>query len=166
MIRTPRRKAFRSKARQSWLEQAAAAIEDPARFLAAYIARHGAARRSQLLLKSRFSSEDLAIAVDRLVGEGALVSVGDVIADAVAWQAAGRKAAEVVDAAHRAHPEQRGVPLSDLRRALRGILPLDELFDPLISSLCEREFVRAGRSFGARRIGPSCRSRFRRPGRS
>ena len=54
------RKAFRSKARQSWLEQAAAAIEDPARFLVAYIAHHGAARRSHLLLKSRFSSEDLA----------------------------------------------------------------------------------------------------------
>jgi selenocysteine-specific elongation factor len=96
------------------------------------------------LLKSRFSSEDLAIAVDRLVREGALVSVGDVIADAFAWQAAGRKAAEAVDAAHRAHPEQRGASLSELRRELRGVLPLDELFDPLISSLCERGFVRAG----------------------
>ena len=138
------RKAFRSKARLSWLERAAAAVEDPARFLAAYIVHHGAVRRSHLLLKSCFSGEDLAIAADRLAREGAVVSVGDVIADSVTWQAAGRKAAEVVDAAHRAHPEHRGVSLSDLRRALRGVLPLDELFDPLMADLCEREFVRAG----------------------
>ena len=144
------RKGFRSKARQSWLEQAAAAIEDPARFLAVSIARHGAVHRSRLLLKSRFSSEDLAGAVGRLVKEGALVSVGDVIADAVAWQAAGRKAVEIVDAAHRAHPEQRGVSLSDLRRALRGMLPLEELFDPLISACARASWCGRGRWFGAR----------------
>ena len=138
------RKGFRSKARQSWLAQSAAAIEDPVLFLAASVARHGAVRRSHLLLKSCFSSEDLALAVDRLVGEGTLIAVGDIIADAVAWQAAARKAAEVVDAEHRARPEQRGVSLSDLRRALRGMLPLDELFDPLMSSLCEGGFVRTG----------------------
>ena len=138
------RKAFRSKARLSWLEHAAAAIEDPARFLAAYIAH--AWRRPPLTAAAEvaFQQRGPGPAVDRLVGEGALVAVGDVIADAGAWQAAGRTAAEVVDAAHRAHPEHRGVSLTDLRRALRGMLPLDELFDPLISSLREREFVRAG----------------------
>jgi selenocysteine-specific elongation factor len=138
------RKAFRSPERLSWLARAASAIDDPARFLAAYIAHRGAVRRSQLLLKSRFSDEDLVLAVDRLVREGELVSAGDVIADAAAWQAAGLKAATVVDAAHRAHPEQRGVSLSDLRHALQEELPLDELFDPLMASLCQREFVREG----------------------
>jgi selenocysteine-specific elongation factor len=138
------RKGFRSRDRLSWLERAGGAIEDPARFLAAYVAHHGAVRRSQLLLKSRFSDQDLANAVDRLVREGSLVSVGDFVADAVTWQAAGRKAAEVVDAAHRAHPEHRGVSLTDLRRALQGDLPIEQLFDPLVSSLCEREFVREG----------------------
>ena len=138
------RKAFRSKGRLAWLERAAAAIEDPVRFLAAYIAHHDAIRRSQLLLKSRFSNQDLTAAVDRLVREGALVSVGDMIVDASAWQSAGRRAAEIVDAAHQAHPEHRGVALTDLRRRLQGLLPRDELFDPLMSSLCEREFVREG----------------------
>jgi len=138
------RKGFRSKERLSWLERAAAAVEDPARFLQAYVAYAGAIRGSQLLCKSRFSDEDLGAALDRLVSDGALVAAGDVIADAAPWQAARRKAAEVVDATHRAHPEQRGVPLTDLRRALEGALPLDELFDPLISSLCELEFVREG----------------------
>jgi len=138
------RKGFRSKERLSWLERAAAAVEDPARFLQAYVAYAGAIRGSQLLCKSRFSDEDLGAALDRLVSDGALVAAGDVIADAAPWQAARRKAAEVVDATHRAHPEQRGVPLTDLRRALEGALPLVELFDPLISSLCELEFVREG----------------------
>ena len=138
------RRAFRGKERLSWLERAADAIDDPAGFLATYIAHRGAARRSQLLLKSRFSNEDLAAAVDRLVREGALVAVGDFIVDAPAWQAAGRKAEEFVDAAHRAHPEHRGVSLPDLRDALRGALPIDELFDPLVSSLCEHGFVREG----------------------
>ncbi|MEP7306465.1 MAG: selenocysteine-specific translation elongation factor [Acidobacteriota bacterium] len=138
------RKDFRSLERLSWLERAAGAVEDPARFLSARIAYAGAARRSDLLLKSRFSDEDLAAAVDRLVRDGALVAAGDIVVDAAAWQAATRKAVEIVDGAHRVHPEHRGVPLTDLRRALHGALPLDELFDPLISSLCERDFVREG----------------------
>jgi selenocysteine-specific elongation factor len=138
------RKGFRSKERQVWLGRVAEAIEDPARLLGAYTAHRGAVRRSQLLLKSRFSNEDLAAAVDRLVRDGAVVPVGDVIVEPAVWKAAGRRATEVVDAAHRAHPEHRGVSLTDLRSALRGELPLDELFDPLISSLCQRELVRAG----------------------
>ncbi len=138
------RKTFRSKQRVSWLEAAAGAIENPTRFLAASIAHTGAVRRSQLLLKSRFSSDDLAVAVDRLVKEGVAVVVGDVVADAVGWQAAGLKVAAVVDAEHRDHPEHRGVALTELRRALHDVLPIDELFDPLIAALCDRDFVRDG----------------------
>jgi selenocysteine-specific elongation factor len=66
------------------------------------------------------------------------------VVDAARWQAAIRQAASVVDAAHRAHPEHLGMPLTDLRSALQGELPLDELFDPLVSHLAEGEFVRAG----------------------
>ena len=48
------------------------------------------------------------------------------------------------DAAHRAHPEHLGLPLTDLRSALQGVLPLDELFDPMVARLNERDFVRTG----------------------
>jgi selenocysteine-specific elongation factor len=138
------RKAFRSTQRLSWLGAAAASVEDPTRFLAAYIARLGAVRRSQLLLKSRFSSEDLVVAVDQLVKERVAVAVGDYIADAAGWQSACRLAAETVDAAHRDHPEHRGMALTDLRRAVHDALPFDQLFDPLIAALCEHDFVRDG----------------------
>jgi selenocysteine-specific elongation factor len=138
------RKAFRGKERLSWLQRVAEAIDDPARLLAAHVAYAGAIRRPLLLLKSRFSHEDLAGARDRLVEKGTLVAVGDVIVDAAAWRAAVQKAAGIVDAAHHAHPEYRGLPLTDLRRGLRDDLPLEELFDPLLSRLCEREFVRTG----------------------
>ena len=118
----------------------------PARFVAAYVARDGAVRRSQLLLKSRFSERGhLAVAVDQPRPRKARWWRSATSSSTPrAWQAAAGKAAEVVDAAHRAHPEHLGVSLTDLRSALEAELPLDELFDPLIASLCEREFVRAG----------------------
>jgi len=138
------RRAFRGQARAKWLERVAESIEDPAQLVAAYLARDGAQRRSQLLLKSRFSREELGAAIDRLVAAGTLVTVGDVVVDAGTWQAASTKAAEAIDAAHRAHPEHLGLPLTDLRTALQEALPLDELFDPMVARLCERDFVRAG----------------------
>jgi selenocysteine-specific elongation factor len=138
------RRAFRGEARAKWLERVAESIEDPARLVAAYLARDGALRRSQLLLKSRFSREEIGAAVDRLVAGGTLVTVGDVVVDAGTWQAASTKAAEAIDAGHRAHPEHLGLSLTDLRTALQEALPLDELFDPMVARLCERDFVRAG----------------------
>jgi selenocysteine-specific elongation factor len=138
------RKGFRDKARLEWLEGVAGSIEDPERLIAAYVGRDGAVRRPRLLLKSRFSNEDRDVAIDRLVVEGALVAAGDIIVDAARWQAAVRRAADMIDAAHQAHPEHLGVPLVDLRTTLQPELPIDELFEPIISRLCEHAFERAG----------------------
>jgi len=138
------RKGFRDKARLEWLEGVAGSIEDPERLVTAYVGRDGAVRRPRLLLKSRFSNEDRDVAIDRLVVEGALVAAGDIIVDAARWQAAVRRAADMIDAAHQAHPEHLGVPLVDLRTTLQPELPIDELFDPIISRLCEHDFERAG----------------------
>jgi len=138
------RKRFRDNARLQWLEGVASAIEDPCRLIVAYVGRDGAVRRSGLLLKSRFSDEERDVAIDRLVVEGALVAVGDIIVNAARWQEAVRKAADMIDAAHQAHPEHLGVSLADLRAALQRELPIDELFDPVISRLCEHDFERAG----------------------
>ena len=43
-----------------------------------------------------------------------------------------------------AHPEHAGVALMDLRNALATALTLNELFDPPLSGLCERGFLRPG----------------------
>jgi selenocysteine-specific elongation factor len=138
------RKGFRSTERRQWLERYSAGIARPEQLVAAWIARAGAVRRSQLLLKSRLSTQDIDAALGPLVADGRLVVVGDLVVDAARWRAAAEKAADVVDAAHRAHPEHLGMPLTDLRSALEAALPADELFDALIAALSANGFVRTG----------------------
>jgi selenocysteine-specific elongation factor len=139
------RKAFRTRAYQQWLSGLSASIEDVDRFVAAYVARDGAVRRAHLLLKSNSSAADTDNAIARLVAAGALVRVGDGVCDAAKWQATSRQAAEAIDAAHRAHPENLGLPLADLRTALEGNLPASlDIFDGVVAHLCEGEFVRVG----------------------
>ena len=143
------RKAFRTREYQQWLIRLSESIEDEdiARFVGAYVARDGAARRSQLLLKANSSVADIDNALARLVATGALVRVGDIVCDAARWQATERKAIEAIDAAHRAHPERLGFPLAELRTVLEGELPAafgDDMVDAVVARLCEGEFVREG----------------------
>ena len=64
------------------------------RLVAAYVARDGAVRRSQLLLKSNFSADDIDGAIARLV-ECRLARAGRGFRLRRArWQALGRQAAE------------------------------------------------------------------------
>jgi hypothetical protein len=53
-------------------------------------------------------------------------------------------ASAAIDEAHRTSPDQLGLPLTDLRRSIEAGLPNPKLFDPLVSTLCERDFVRTG----------------------
>ena len=78
----PSRKLFRSEARLSFLRQRAESPGDVLPFVASQIARDLAVRRSQLLLKSKFSAADISNAVSRLAAEGNLVLVGDFAVDA------------------------------------------------------------------------------------
>ena len=139
-----KRKAFRAPGRQRSLGLLAESVDDVTGFVGAYVSREGAVRRAELLRKSNFSAGDIDGAIARLVGAGSLVSAGDLVADPERWQGIARSAAAAIDAAHRAHPEHLGLPLADLRAALEGELPVEELFDPLIAVLCQHEFVRVG----------------------
>ena len=66
----PSRKLFRSEARLSFLRQRAESPCEALSFVASQIARDRAVRRSQLLLKSKFSAADISNAVSRLAAEG------------------------------------------------------------------------------------------------
>jgi selenocysteine-specific elongation factor len=55
-----------------------------------------------------------------------------------------QRAADAIDANHRAHPEHSGLSLSDLRTNLEAGLPFSELFEFLVSDLCRSEFVKVG----------------------
>ncbi|MBZ5697420.1 MAG: selenocysteine-specific translation elongation factor [Acidobacteriia bacterium] len=140
----PSRKLFRSEARLSFLRQRAESPCEALPFVASQIARDRAVRRSQLLLKSKFSAADISNAVSRLAAEGNLVLAGGFAVDAARWQLLRRRAADAIEARHRTHPEQTGLSLSDLRTILEADLPFADLFEPLVGDLCRSEFVQVG----------------------
>jgi selenocysteine-specific elongation factor len=141
-----RRRGYRADERRAFLEPLAAAPDDVARFVRSEVARLGAARRPVLLTKSRFSAADVAAAVAQLAAGGAIVAAGDVVADAAKWKAVVDQAAGVIDADHKARPEQLGLKLTDLRAAVADALPADDpaVFDALVAELGRGGFVRAG----------------------
>jgi selenocysteine-specific elongation factor len=100
--------------------------------------------RSQLLLKSKFSAAEISNAVSRLAAEGTLVLAGDFVVDAAGWQLLRQRAADAIDARHRAHPEQTGLSLSDLRTNLETDLAFSDLFEFLIGDMCRSDFAQLG----------------------
>jgi selenocysteine-specific elongation factor len=149
------RRAFRHRDRQQWLEHVAASLDTPLAFVAAYVARDMVVRHDRAFVKSRFSSQDIAAAIDQLTRQGTVVAVGERLVDAMTWTAALQRAAQLVDDFHRERPERQGLSLTDLRntithefpvdsrRSLRAS-PVDQLFDPLIAALTGQGFSRSG----------------------
>jgi selenocysteine-specific elongation factor len=138
------RRRFRHPGQQRLLELRAATPDQAVIAVRSQLARDGALLRSRLLLKSRFSSDEIEAAVTHLVQATETIRSGDWIADKRWWESAGQRAAGIIDAAHREHPERLGLPLSDLRAAIQSHLPAPEIFPPLVANLCQQDFVTAG----------------------
>jgi selenocysteine-specific elongation factor len=138
------RKMFRGDTRTQFLSSRAESLEDISRWILSQVTYGGATRKFQLLLKSRFSGSDISSAVSRLVATGSVVLAGNLVVDAPRWKRLRSCATEAIDARHRAHPEQSGLPLVDLRAALKDELPVPELFDAIVGDLCVNDFVRVG----------------------
>lgn len=83
---------LRSEAGLIFLRQRAESPGEVASFVTSQIARDLAVRRTQLLLRSRFSASDISDSVSRLASEGNLVLVGDFAVDATWWQLFRRRA--------------------------------------------------------------------------
>lgn len=135
---------FRSSQRVDFLKRRAAAPNDARAHIVSQLSRDGAAKRSQLPLKSHFSDAEVSEAVSRLAGEGIVAVIGEFAVDCRRWGAMVKRAAGLIDRTHQMRPECAGMALNDLRAALRADLPADDLFDALIKELCRSEFVRAG----------------------
>jgi len=152
------RKAFRSEPRMKLLATRAASPEDVTAFVASQVIYDGAARASQLLQRSRFGAAAISSAVAQLLASGAMVAAGDFLVDATLWRSLRSRAIETVDARHRAHPEESGLPLNDLRAALQEELPAGEVFEPLVADLCTSDRVpRCAARRTAPRSRPSCK---------
>jgi len=138
------RRRWRSEPRRAALQRRAQAPGDPQAFVASQLARDGAAQRAQLLRKSRFSAAEVAKAVDELAAARKAVVAGELVADAAWWQALSLRAAQLIDAAHREHPDWIGLPLNELRGALAGHLVVAGVVEGLVADLCRNGFAQAG----------------------
>jgi len=138
------RKGFRGETRRKILDRRAQAPHDILGYVASQLARDGVTRPTELLRKSRFSVEEIRDCVSRLAAGGAAVVAGNFVVDAAMWRTMRLKAVEAIDARHRAHPEQLGLPLNELRVALAAKQTSGEILGELVRDLCRSEFVHAG----------------------
>jgi len=139
---------FGSAAHRDLLACRAVAPHDVALALWTEIAGDRVLAVSGLLERARFSSNEIAEAVERLYAKGAIFLYENVIASARTWLELRKRAAELIDAAHRAHRERSGLELSELR-ANSG-LEREEVFDALVADLCRDDFIRAGSTIAKR----------------
>jgi selenocysteine-specific elongation factor len=113
-------------------------------FIGTQLASDRAARRPGLLLKSHFSGAEVSAAISELSQSGGAIELGDLIVDAKWWGDFRKRAVSEIEDEHKRHPNRIGLELSRLRGALGTEIPLPELFDVLISELCQNGFVRSG----------------------
>lgn len=126
---------FRSVSQQALLAARAGAPADVAVFVRTQLQRDHVVRRSMLLLKSRFSRDE----IERATSDAQLA--GEFICNREWWNALRGRAASLVDAEHEAHPNHLGLAIARLRDALH--LPVPDLFDPLLDNLCRDRFARS-----------------------
>ena len=138
------RQLFHSEAHLQLLGERGKSPEDVLNFVVSQVTRDGGAQRSQLLLKSRLSAHAISDAVTRAASEGKIVVRREYVFDSAKWQVWRRHAVDAIDSHHRAHPEQIGMSLTDLRRILKAKLPNEDLFDAFMGDLYANDFVRVG----------------------
>ena len=136
--------SFHTEKNLQYLGTRAGAPDDVESYVVSQVVRDGAARPSELLLKSHFTGSEISAAVSRLVVQGVLGSVAGYVVDPAEWNAICQHAAAAVNDFHKVHPEHIGMSLNDLCTILEGALPADDLFDAVIAELCTNQFVRAG----------------------
>jgi selenocysteine-specific elongation factor len=131
-----------SPARQEVLRTRAAAIKDPAVAVETELKLHQVLRRQTLLRQSHFSQAEIEGALSGLRAKGKVVAAGDLIAEGSWWNEQRRKAMAAVDDYHKSHPDQSGLPLSQLRSGFDA--RQTETFEALVSDLLKSGFTQTG----------------------
>ncbi len=151
----PPHRPFRRPAQRRFLQRRAAAPADPTEAVAALLERDHAVPRASLWQKSTFSPAEIDRAVLQLIERGAAFLADDFLGDASWWQTLRGRAAALIDATHRDHPEHIGLKVDELRAAFwRGLSRADlfvfrvsDLFAFLVRGLVEKgEFLLVGTS--------------------
>jgi selenocysteine-specific elongation factor len=135
---------WRDPSRVGRLRRRAQAPADPEVWVATEIEERRVVPVGQVLLKSRFSAQEIADAVARLEALGSVVVAQGLAMDAALWKDWKRRAFAAIDQHHRTYPEQAGFPLNDLR-ALLGKDPIvTQVFGALIEALCREGHRKCG----------------------
>ncbi len=101
--------------------------------------RDGFLRPAGLLVRSRFSREEVSVALQTLPDA---VTRGEWMVAADRWSAALAVARESVSSWHTAHPQESGMPLSSLRPLLQKQLPDSSLVEAVVGDLVLAGFQR------------------------
>jgi selenocysteine-specific elongation factor len=137
-------KRFRTASQKRFLQQRAEAPAQTAVAVQSELERDRTARLPVLLTHSVFSSSEVSAAVETLRATGRILVWKGLLADAAWWNATRSKAVKAIDSHHQAHPEQRGLPLNQLRATLAGDLPSPDVFDTMLEDLCRAGFALSG----------------------
>ena len=119
-----------------------AGVADVSSLVLTTLARNGFARREGLLIKSQFSADEISEALLTLKQNGQIIVRQQIAADCGFWRKLRAQAIGLIDATHKETPDRAGIDLGELRSALRIQEP--EVFESLMTDLCECEFVRRG----------------------
>jgi selenocysteine-specific elongation factor len=115
------RAQFRETKQREFLAARAKSPEDPVVAVRSELRRDGAKAHVSLLLRSNFSSQEIAAAIDKLVAAKEIVIQGDVVADAGSWTTLRQRAAAAIESEHEKNPQLLGLDLANLRAELENV---------------------------------------------
>lgn len=136
------RKHWQHKAQRALLEARAAAPEVVSVWIQSGLARDGIVHRTGLLAASGFSDQEVQAGLAQLAREHRAVVVGVFAADPAWWKDRLERGAQLVDRAHRLHPERRGLDVAALEAGLDLESVPEGAFDAVLGGLIQNGFCR------------------------
>ena len=134
--------AFQSPQQRALLASRGIAPSDVDLAIWTEIARAEILEPSRLLAHSHFSSQEVATALQKLSNHGEIFLSENIAVKMTVWREMRERAAQLIDANHKEHPERRGLELNELRSRMDSISA--NVLDVLILDLSRTEFVLAG----------------------
>jgi selenocysteine-specific elongation factor len=135
-------RSFRTVTQQKLLHMRRTNPHDAGVCIESELIRRSPVRLSTLLRNSNFSAVEIGTALAALQQSGRVVVHGDITTDSASWEVLKQRAIDLIDRAHKAKSEQKGLDLTELRAGLPELS--SEAAEALISDLCTTGFVRRG----------------------
>lgn len=137
-------RTFRSVPIREFLKRRAGALGDVEAWVDALVRRDILVPREGLLAGSNFSQADVDQAVSRLVASGVATAAGDALCLTSVWSDLREQTVAAVYGYHSGHPDQPGMPLTELRAHLGTIATAGAAFDALLVDVSSSGLVREG----------------------